>query len=191
MNINKIYKHLKKNIILYLLLLVSIVTCVLVKQSFNSMQSYNATPLKLEFIGEYSYDGENWFDFSEDTKIDAKEIVYLKGGFNYDLPQNFIVNLYLNHLDVEVIHNDKMVLKTTGLAADGKYKKFTCGKYWATLRFPNLIQGDEVTIKLYNSHKYGNRSAIGEFLNNIYVGSPEVIKDYLEPTYQYNLFIFC
>lgn len=185
----KIFKHLKKNIVLYLLLLVSIITGVLVKQSFNSMQSYDATPLKLEFAGKYSYDGENWFDFSKNTKINTKEIVYLKGHFDYDLPDYFIVNFYLNHLDVEVIQNDRTILKTTGLAGDGKYKKFTCGKYWASLRFQNLNVGEEVTIKLFNSHKFGNGSAVGEFLDNMYVGSPDTIKDYLEPTYKANQFV--
>jgi sensor histidine kinase YesM len=185
----KIFKHLKKNIVLYLLLLVSIITGVLVKQSFNSMQSYDATPLKLEFAGQYSYDGGNWLEFSKDTKIKASETVYLKGSFNHDLPDYFIVNIYLNHLDAEVIYNDRMLLKTTGLAADGVYKKFTCGKYWTALRLPNLQQGEEVTIKLYNSHGFGNGPAVDEFLDNIYVGSPDTIKDYLEPTYQVNHFI--
>jgi hypothetical protein len=134
----KIFKHLKKNIVLYLLLLVSIITGVLVKQSFNSMQSYDATPLKLEFAGQYSYDGGNWLEFSKDTKIKASETVYLKGSFNHDLPDYFIVNFYLNHLDMEVIQNDKTIFKTTGLASNGKYKKFTCGKTWSALRFQNL-----------------------------------------------------
>ena len=46
MKINKIYSHLKKNIVLYLLLAVLVVTGFLVSKSFDSSQSYNATPLK-------------------------------------------------------------------------------------------------------------------------------------------------
>lgn len=182
----KIFKHLKKNIVLYLLLLVLIITGVLVRQSFNSMQSYNATPLRLEFSGEYSYDGETWRELTKETKLNNNNVVYLQGSFDYDLPDYYVINFYMNHLDMEFIYNDETYLKTTGLFGDGKYKEFTCGKYWTYVKSPNLAAGEIVTIKLYNIHSFGNGAAISEFLDNIYVGSPDLIKDYLEPTYKYS-----
>lgn len=186
---NNIYIHLKNNIVLYLLLVVLLVTGVLVNKSFDSGQSYNASPLKLEFSGKYSYDGENWKDITKDTKIKSKELVYLQGSFNHDLPEYFIINFYLNHIDMEFIYNNKTYLRTTGLEMNGRFRKYSCGKYWAGIKSPTLTAGEVVTIKLYNSHKFGNGSAISEFLDNIYVGETETIKTFLEPTYQAKHFI--
>ena len=185
----RVYHHFKKNIGLYLLLLVLVITGVLVNKSFESGQSYNATPLQLEFFGKYSYNGESWNDISKDTKIKNNEIVYLQGSFNHDLPDYFIINFYLNHIDMEFIYNNKTYLKTTGLEMNGRFRKYSCGKYWAGIKSPSLTAGEVVTIKLYNSHKFGNGSAISEFLDNIYVGETETIKTFLEPTYQAKHFI--
>ena len=76
---------------------------------------------------------------------------------------------------MEFIYNNRTYLKTTGLEMNGRFKKFSCGKYWARIKSPTLTTGEIVTIKLYNSHKFGNGS--------------ETIKTFLEPTYQGRYFI--
>ncbi len=59
-----------------------------------------------------------------------------------------------------------------------------CGKEWLHWTTPEISENDVLEIRLTNFHRFGNRNAYNEFLNNIYFGYDEIFANFMLKTGQ-------
>ena len=75
--------------------LLAVICLVLVVRNDN--QASMPIPMNLTFTGEFSYDGENWQPYNEDSDMSALNgDVTVRGHFDVDLPEGAILNFYNN-----------------------------------------------------------------------------------------------
>ena len=78
--------------------------------SLNNHQAMLAVPMPQEFIGEYSYDGENWKTLTEESDISAlKGDLYLRGTFLREMEEGWQLNFYCNHIGVRIKVNGQQI----------------------------------------------------------------------------------
>ena len=101
---NALRKINHRHIILFLPLVAVLIGLLLMKlQDTVSVQSYMAIPLPQSLIGEYSYDGENWYTLDEDTQLSARNRdLYLRGHLEREIPENCRLYFYADHIATEV-----------------------------------------------------------------------------------------
>lgn len=69
----------------------------------NDNQASMPVPCELIFTGEYSYDGEHWYPYNENSVLLALEgEVTVKGHFDTDISEGAILNFYCNHIGVSI-----------------------------------------------------------------------------------------
>ena len=70
----------------------------------NDNQASMPIPMSLTFTGEYSYDGDIWYAYSEDSDMSALDgDVTVKGHFDVDISEGAILNFYCNHIGIFII----------------------------------------------------------------------------------------
>ena len=163
----------------------------LVQMVKNDNQSFLAVPMEYSFIGEYSYDGQNWYPYSEDSDISALDgDMIVKGHFDYDIPEGGILNLYCNHIGMIIYVNSEMIYMDA--PAEMKFlgkdlMASMCGKHWEQLMCPEITTEDEIEIHFINYHAYGNKNAYKEVLSSFLMTPPDNtileahLKSYIEP----------
>lgn len=149
----------------------------LIMNSVNTIQAYHAIPLPLEFEGEYSVDGNHWETLTENSSFHALDgDLYLKGNFKKDLTDKTL-NLYLDHIYMEILVNGELVLQEAPLP---EYDlEIPCGVKWKKWDSVTLTTGDTVEIHLWNPHHSGNPRAYQDFLGNIYPGETDIFEKFI------------
>ena len=72
----------------------------------NNNQAMMPVPKECIFTGEYSYDGQNWYPYEEDSDLSAfKGDVILRGHLDSDIFEGGILNFYCNHIGVSIFVN--------------------------------------------------------------------------------------
>ena len=154
-------------------------------------QAMMPNPKEYVFAGEYSYDGERWYPYSEDIDISAFDgDLVVKGHFDSDLPEGGMLNFYTNHIGVSIYVNGELIY----LDAASEIKSYgmdlmasMCGKSWEQLLCPEIKAEDEVEIHLINYHKHGNENAYNELLSSFLMTPPDntilevYLKSYIKP----------
>lgn len=141
----------------------------------NNSQATLPIPMPLDFIGEYSYDGENWQTLMEDEKFSAlKGDLYLRGHFSETVSEDAAINFYKNHIGVEIYVNGErayidIIAEVSSWNLD--ISPSMCGKTWVEALSREVTENDYIEIKLSNPHKYGNDSAYNDFLDTLCVSS--------------------
>ena len=129
--------------------------------------------MPMEFTGEYSYDGKEWYPYDEAADLSTThEKVILRGHLNIDIPEGSHLNLYCNHVGVSAYCNGELIFmdaKTEISQMGIKMMKSMCGQSWNTFVMPEVLQEDEVEIHLINVHKYNNENAYRELLSQLYI----------------------
>ena len=75
----------------------------LISVTLGNHQATLAFPMPQEFIGDYSYDGENWERLTEESDISAmKGVLYLRGTFLRVMEDGWLLNFYRNHIGVQI-----------------------------------------------------------------------------------------
>ena len=163
----------------------------LVQMVKNDNQSFLAVPMEYSFTGEYSYDGQNWYPYSEDSDISALDgDMIVKGHFDSDIPEGGILNFYCNHIGMTIYVNGEMIYMDA--PAEMKFlgkdlMASMCGKHWEQLMCPEITTEDEVEIHFINYHTYGNKYAYKEVLSSFLMTPPDNtileahLKSYIEP----------
>ena len=157
----------------------------------NNNQSNMPIPKKYVFTGEYSYDGTNWYPYSEDSEISALDgDIIIKGHLDSDIPEGGILNIYCNHIGISMYMNGELVFIDT-LTEIRNYgidvKASMCGKRWEQLLCPEILAEDEIEIRLINYHNHGNKNAYKEVLSSFLMTPPDntileiYLKSYIEP----------
>lgn len=165
--------------------LLAVICLVLVVRNDN--QASMPIPMNLTFTGEYSYDGENWYLYNEDSDMSALDgEVTVKGHFDVDVSEGAILNFYNNHIGVSMYVNGEQVY----MDAPTEIKNYgidlmpsMCGKRWAQILCPEITVEDEVEFHFINYHKYGNKEAYKELLSSCLLAPLDetVLESYLKP----------
>ena len=139
----------------------------------NHNQASMPIPRALTFTGEYSYDGENWYPYDENSDLSAVDgDLTVRGHFDEDIFEGEILNVYCNHIGVSISVNGQLVymnapaeLRSYGL----NLMTSMCGKRWEQIACPAIAAEDEVEFQLINYHKYGNKEAYKEILSTSFL----------------------
>lgn len=144
-------------------------------------------PYKAEFVGEYSYDGEQWLTYTEESPLSAVEgNLILRGHFVCDEYEMVRLNFYRNHIGVHILVNKETVymdaVSELSMCGIDMYPAL-CGKEWSYAFFSELSPEDEVEIRFINLHKSGNETAYRDFLEHLYFGANnnDVFNAYIRP----------
>ena len=182
MNMNN--KYIKLITIVLPILLAVICIVLMIK---NNNQAIVSVPKEYVFTGEYSYDGENWYPYSEDCDLSALEgDVIVKGHLDSEIPEGGILNFYCNHIGVSIYVNGEVLFISpqTEIQMYGKdLMPSICGKRWEQLMCPEINADDEIEIRFINYHKHENKNAYKEMLSSFLVTPPDntVLEAYLKP----------
>jgi len=165
--------------------LLAVICLVLVVRNDN--QASMPIPMNLTFTGEYSYDGENWYPYNENSDMSALDgEVIVRGHFDVDILEGAILNFYCNHIGVSMYVNGEQVY----MDAPTEIKNYgidlmpsMCGKRWAQILCPEITVEDEVEFHFINYHKYGNKEAYKELLSTCLLAPLDetVLESYLKP----------
>ena len=142
----------------------------------NQAMSVSAKPLRFE--GVYSQNGGEWLPYNETTVLSAYEgDVILKGHFKDFQFKNANINCYLNHIGVKVYKEQNLIY--TSIAAEVPLMSSFCGISWATIAFGELTPENEYEIHLINPHRFGNKEAYNQFMNQMIVGDRGFFESYM------------
>lgn len=174
-----------KKVLMVIQLLIGAVCLILVSK--NSNQAGMPTPRSLVFTGEFSYDGQNWQPYDENSDISALDgDVIVKGHFDVNISEGAILNCYCNHIGISMYVNGERVY-LNALAEVMSYgiglMPSMCGAHWEQIHCPAISAGDEVEFHFTNYHKYGNKNAYKEVLSECFITPPDktVLESYLKP----------
>lgn len=166
-------------------ILLAVICLVLVVRNDN--QASMPIPMSITFTGEFSYDGENWYPYNENSDISALDgDVTVRGHFDVDIPEGAILNFYCNHIGVSMYVNGEQIY----MDAPTEIKNYgidlmssMCGKRWEQILCPAITVEDEVEFHFINYHKYGNKEAYKELLSTCFLAPLDktVMEIYLKP----------
>lgn len=157
----------------------------------NNEQAGMPVPNQIDFTGEYSYDGENWYTYDESSDISAFDgDIIIKGHLNTDISEGTILNFYCNHIGSSIYVNGKLAYIDTPMEIKNygiDLRPSMCGKRWEQMKCPKITPEDEIEFHFINHHKYGNKNAYKEAVTSLLLTPPydailEVYLDaYVEP----------
>lgn len=137
-----------------------------------SVQSAMAIPMPQSFLGEYSYDGMNWYPLETGAEISAMNSnLYLRGHFERAIPQNCRLYFYCDHIGSGISVNGKLLEQDILLEIEQfgmKIQPSMCSREWKFHYFPEEVPTDAlVEIRLKNPHTFGNKDAYTYFLETL------------------------
>ena len=143
----------------------------LISVTLGNHQATLAFPMPQEFIGDYSYDGENWERLTEESDISAmKGDLYLRGTFLREMEDGWQLNFYRNHIGVQIKINGQQIYQDDILYnPDLKPDLFAsmCVRAWMGTLVPAIGPEDTIEIYLHNPHDFGNKTAYRDFLTTL------------------------
>ena len=181
-------KYIRISAIILPILLALICLAQMVK---NNNQAIMPIPRECVFSGEYSYDGENWYPYNEDSDISAfKGDLVLKGHLDSDIEEETILNFLCNHIGVSVYVNGEIMfmdapseIKNHGIDLMAS----VCGKRWEQILCPAITTEDEIEFRFINYHKHGNKNAYKEAISTLLMSPKDTtilevyLKSYIKP----------
>lgn len=150
-------------------------------------QASMPVPKKVSLVGEYSYDGQNWYPYDGDSNLSAMDgDVIVKGHLDSDTAEGAVLNLFCNHIGVSIYLNGEMWYMDT----TAEIKNYgidlmpsMCGKRWEQMLCPGITTEDEIEIHFSNNHKHGNKNAYKEAIASITLTPRDhtILEVYLKP----------
>ena len=186
-------KRLKnKYIRMAAIILPILVACIcLVQMVKNNNQASMPVPKEYVFMGEYSYDGESWYPYNEDSEVSALEgDMVIKGHLDSDIPEGGILNIYCNHIGVCIYVNGELLYIDAPSEINYYGKDLMaslCGKRWEQWMCPEITIEDDIEIHFINYHNHGNKNAYKEALSSLLMTPPDntilevYLKSYIKP----------
>ena len=153
----------------FVLPLLLAVICVLSVAS-NNFQAMLSIPMPQEFVGEYSYDGENWQALTEESDLSAlKGDLYLRGTLLREMEEGWLLSFYLNHIGIVIKVNGELIYQNDVSNPGLKTEFFAamCARNWAATLVPAISTEDLIEIQLHNPHILGNKTAYRDFLTTL------------------------
>ena len=154
-----------------------VIACVLVvigTAMFRSLEADMAFSLPLEFMPtEFSSDGgATWQAISTGEELrKQRSDVAVRGHFNYDIMEGWNLNLYFQHMQMELWVNNEFV---TSFARDFReIRPEWCTEIWMCFEMPEISTDDLVEFRLYSLHPSGAKmGAYEKALSSIRLGEP-------------------
>ena len=163
-----------ESVALVLPLLLAVICLAFV--SGGSQQASLPIPMPQEFVGEYSYDGENWQELTEESDISALNgDLFLRGNFLREMKAGWQLHFYRNHIGVSAKVNGEQFYMDTMLAIpdlDTGLFASMCAREWMGFLVPGISTQDVVEIRLHNPHVIGNKTAYRDFLMTLCCDMP-------------------
>lgn len=154
-----------------LVLSLSLALICLVTVSVGSHQASIPVPMPQEFIGEYSYDGENWHTLDKNTNISALNgDLFLRGHFLREMKAGWQLRFYRNHIGISIKLNGEQIYMDTLLSHPNLDKKIfasMCAREWIGVIVPDISTQDIIEIHLHNPHVFGNKTAYMDFFTTL------------------------
>ena len=160
------------------------VVCVLAiigASVFRSWEAEMPSPMPLALTGlEYSSDGSITWDpvGTGDALRKQRNDVAIRGHFNLDIKDGWIMNLYLHHMQMELLVNGELI---NSFAREfHEIRPEWCADLWVNFRLPDISTEDLVEIRLYSLHPFG--AAMGTFekvISSITMGDPFFMYQYI------------
>ena len=151
----------------FVLLLILSVVCIF-SVITDTHQVSLPIPMPQEFIGEYSYDGENWQPLTEDVELSAlKGNLFLRGTFLREMKEGWRLNFYRNHIGISIKVNGEPIYMDAMLQIPNlQAELFTsvCAREWISVPVTGISMQDTIEIHLHNPHTFGNKTAYRDFL---------------------------
>lgn len=160
--------HKKKYLVILVPLLLT-AFCYIAMMNRNTQAKF-PLPMPLELIGEYSYNGVDWYPLEKDSELDALAgNLTIRGHFSREVA-DVPLNYYRNHIGVSVSVNGEQVFMDAqtevGRLGIGLMESM-CGCEWNGFKTQPITPEDEIEIQLINYHKYGNRTAYRDFVDTL------------------------
>lgn len=169
-------KKIRYDIAGYLLLLL-LAGMLLFHMCRISNQSFPASVLKVDFVGEYRQGDGEWKTLESGTRISALDgDLILRGKLSESLAM--MKSFYLNHIGIRIFVDGQEVF-ASGRFEDG-IPEMACGSYWGEWFYDEEDWDGEMEIHLHNPHAYGNADAYNEFLDSLYLGGGMVLQKAME-----------
>lgn len=172
----KLKNKIIESIILVLPLLLALIC--LVSASIGSQQASLPIPMPQEFVGEYSFDGENWQELTEHESISALDgDLFLRGHFLREMKAGWQLRFYRNHIAVSIKLNGAQIYIEPLIVnpnLDAKIFASMCAREWMRLIVPEISTQDTIEIHLHNPHVIGNKTAYRDFLDTLCSDMPEI-----------------
>lgn len=136
------------------------------------LQAAAPVPMPQSFLGEYSYDNENWHPLTDTAELSALEgDLYLRGHWERAIPARSRLNYFGNHIGAALYVDGQpysidllLQLEQYGL----QLQPAMCGRGWHFWYFEDGIpENTQIHIQLQNPHRYGNESAYRDFLSTL------------------------
>ena len=132
-------KRLSWDCIGFVIPLLLAVVC-LISVTRGTYQASLPIPMPQEFVGEYSYDGENWQPLTQKSDLSALNgDLLLRGTFLREMGEGWQLNFYRNHIGISIAVNGQLIYEDDMLAVP----------------------------ELHNPHEYGNKTAYRDFLSTL------------------------
>ena len=128
----------------------------LASATLGHQQASLPVPMPLEFIGEYSYDGESWLPLTEEADISAlKGDLMLRGNLSMEMREGWRLNFYRNHIGILFKVNGELVFQSDTIEIPDLKPEFfasVCARSWDATRVPAIGVDDLVEFHLHNPH---------------------------------------
>ena len=137
-----------------------------------SVQASMPIPMPQSFLGEYSYDGANWYPLEADTDLSARnQDLYLRGHFEREIPEGTRLYFFGDHIgsgifvDGQLLGQDILLeIEQYGIGVQPSM----CSREWKFHYFPEDVPTDAlIEIHIRNPHRFGNKNAYNDFLETL------------------------
>ena len=151
-----------------------------------AIQAMLPIPMPQSFLGEYSYDQENWYPLESAGKLSALDgDIYLRGHFEQNIYEEARLYYYSDHIGCEILIDGELYWQNIVLDIERfgiDLQPSMCTRAWQFLHFPTGLSTDtQVEIHLTNPHTFGNKNAYNAFLSTLYctVNNSEYLEKYI------------
>lgn len=162
------------------LFLIAVILAAIIAACSDSHNSVLASPLKIQFAGQYRIADGDWQTITPKSNISALQgDVTLRGYFEGITPdgenigrlqENLIVLFRLNHIGGEIYADGECVHIFD--SENPQIGSFTCGDNISTYMLTDN-ESKAVEIVLRNPHSFGNGNAVNQFLDSMCIYSTE------------------
>ena len=156
---------------------ICVIACVLAVIGASMLRSWEAdmaTTLPLKLIPtEYSIDGgATWKPVVTGEEIRRqKDDLAVRGHFNYDIMDGWVVNLNFRHMQMELWVNGEFIASYA--REFQKIRPEWCTDMWMCFGLPAISTDDLVELRLYSLHSSGAKmGAYEKVLSSITLGEP-------------------
>lgn len=118
---------------------------------------------RLQFFGEYSRDGESWYDYNGQEVSAITGDLFLRGNFGMQIPENSMISFYAFHIRVTVELNGERLFDMPEDAI--------CNGNWIHVETPYVGAEDQFLFHLSNPHLIGNAHSYIQLVDGIYYGN--------------------